>query len=244
MSLRHYPRMERGGDVLVAVPKPFPESRGSGSNRMFHVVFDSDGDTDPDTDAGGKGSRPGCSSLLNVSTQRVADEAPSRDLDRRRVWRIVPLPPHGTGWRRPRRPPQSPASGDEDIATPFRIGEGSCEFWVRGKSGAHDLPRPACFAGFCIVSDGSRGGLAVLAGAGSEWDLCGDGLEFDVGRRGAGEGVDGECGDRVLLGGGFGGTVVHGGLGGRAGHGALSGRGHGQAAVEPCLPGEAGEQNV
>jgi hypothetical protein len=32
--------------------------RESGSNRVLHFLFDSDGDADPDTDACGTGSRP------------------------------------------------------------------------------------------------------------------------------------------------------------------------------------------
>jgi hypothetical protein len=36
-----------------------------------HSIFDSDGDTDPDADACGKGSRSGYSSFLAVSTQHL-----------------------------------------------------------------------------------------------------------------------------------------------------------------------------
>jgi len=40
---------------------------------MLLFVLDSDGDTDPDTDGCGKGSRPGSSSFLTVSGPHVAD---------------------------------------------------------------------------------------------------------------------------------------------------------------------------
>jgi hypothetical protein len=40
---------------------------------MLHFVFDSDGDTDPDTDACGKGNQPGSSSFLAVAGRHVAD---------------------------------------------------------------------------------------------------------------------------------------------------------------------------
>jgi hypothetical protein len=40
---------------------------------MLRLVLDSDGDTDPDTDAWGKGSRPGSMSCLTVSPRHFAD---------------------------------------------------------------------------------------------------------------------------------------------------------------------------
>jgi hypothetical protein len=49
---------------------------------MFHCVFDSDGDTDPDTDACGKGSRPGCSTFLTMSARHFADGEPAQARDR------------------------------------------------------------------------------------------------------------------------------------------------------------------
>lgn len=41
--------------------------RGIGIEPFVHVAFDSDGDTDADPDACGKGSRPGSSWFLTVS---------------------------------------------------------------------------------------------------------------------------------------------------------------------------------
>ncbi len=52
-----------------------PNPPGSESASYFpHAVFDSDGDTDPDADACGKGSRPGSSSFLDVSTLHLDAE--------------------------------------------------------------------------------------------------------------------------------------------------------------------------
>ncbi len=48
---------------------------GSESTSLqVHSVFDSDGDTDPDTDACGRGNRPGSSSFLDVSTLHLDAE--------------------------------------------------------------------------------------------------------------------------------------------------------------------------
>jgi hypothetical protein len=79
-------------------------SSSTSSNLMLRFVFDSDGDTDPDTDACGKSSRPGASKFLLVSARHVADGETARARERRRVGRILALPPQGTEWRRPRRP--------------------------------------------------------------------------------------------------------------------------------------------
>jgi len=38
---------------------------------MLHFVFDSDGDTDPDTDACDTGGRPGSSSILTEAGRHV-----------------------------------------------------------------------------------------------------------------------------------------------------------------------------
>jgi hypothetical protein len=46
---------------------------GIGIDHVLPFVFDSDADTDPDTDACEKGSRPGSPSFLAVSDEHVAD---------------------------------------------------------------------------------------------------------------------------------------------------------------------------
>ena len=55
--------------------KPRPSGSGSGPspNRMLRCVFDSDGDTDPNTDARGKGNRPDrpCQAHLPLQIEKL-----------------------------------------------------------------------------------------------------------------------------------------------------------------------------
>jgi hypothetical protein len=45
---------------------------------MLRFVVDSDADSDPDTDAGDKGSRPGSSTFFILSARHVADGETAR----------------------------------------------------------------------------------------------------------------------------------------------------------------------
>jgi hypothetical protein len=56
--------------------------------------------------------RPHCmESDKPQSLEAVTTQKPSHG-------RILTLPPHGTGWRRPRRRSEASRNGDEDIAAP------------------------------------------------------------------------------------------------------------------------------
>ena len=59
--------MERGSDVLVALP------RIGIAIFELELGLDADSDTDPDTDACDKGSRPGSSTSLPAAGRHVAD---------------------------------------------------------------------------------------------------------------------------------------------------------------------------